>query len=71
MRGAFPGMGPVLSAIKITQGNAIAWELEKYIRGIDDDLSKTNPWELFEKSIQNPQSVLGPHGAELFTPTTI
>lgn len=71
MRGAFPGMGPVLSAIKIAQGNAIAWELEKYIRGIDDDLSKTNPWELFEKSIENPQSVLGSHGAELFTPTTI
>ncbi len=31
MRGAFPGMGSVLSALQIEDGNTIAWEIEKYI----------------------------------------
>ena len=71
MRGAFPGMGPVLSGIKIAQGNTIAWELEKHIRTTDDDLLGTNPWTLLEQSIANPRTVLGQRGTELFTPTVV
>jgi ATP-dependent exoDNAse (exonuclease V) alpha subunit len=71
MRGAFPGIGSVLSAIKISQGNAIAWELEKHIRSIDADMLNTNPWSVFEESISNPQAILGLRGSELFTPTMI
>jgi hypothetical protein len=57
MRGAFPGMGPVLSALKIEDGNTIAWEIEKYIRQ-------------FDESIQAPTSHLGDKGLKLFNPTT-
>jgi ATP-dependent exoDNAse (exonuclease V) alpha subunit len=71
MRGAFPGMGPVLSAIKISEGNTIAWELEKYLRTKDDDLMKTNPWDLFEESISNPENILGEQGKKLFNATIV
>ena len=69
MRGAFPGMGPVLSAIGIESGNTIAWEIEKYILSKDGDLLKINPWELFEESISQPQKYFGLRGDKLFTST--
>jgi len=69
MRGAFPGMGAVLSAIGMEGGNAIAWELEKFIREKDGDLFNTNPWILFENSIKDPVSVIKDRGKELFSPT--
>jgi len=69
MRGAFPGMGAVLSAAGMENGNAIAWELEKYIREKDGDLLKTNPWVLFEDSIKDPFCVIKDRGKELFSPT--
>jgi len=71
MRGAFPGMGAVLSAIGMEGGNAIAWELEKFIREKDGDLLKTNPWVLFENSIKDPVSVIKDRGKELFSPTNV
>lgn len=69
MRGAFPGMGPVLTAINIAQGNAIAWEIEKLIKDKDDDLLKTNPWDIFEDSILNPEDKFGEDGKKLFNAT--
>jgi len=69
MRGAFPGMGAVLSAAGMECGNAIAWELEKYIREKDGDLLKTNPWVLFEDSIKDPLCIIKDRGKELFNPT--
>ena len=46
MRGAFPGLGSVLSAIEVPEGNLVAMEIEKYIYDKDNGEPKTNPWEL-------------------------
>jgi len=70
MRGAFPGMGPVLSAIKIAEGNSIAWEIEKNIIEKDRDLLKTNPWNIFEESVKEPEKHLKNRGEKLFNKTT-
>lgn len=69
MRGAFPGMGSVLSALNIESGNTIAWEIEKYILNKDGDLLKINPWEIFEESMTEPQKYFGHRGDKLFTST--
>ena len=69
MRGAFPGMGPILSAIGIESGNTLAWEIEKYILNKDGDLLKINPWDIFEESINDPQRHFGYRGLKLFTST--
>jgi energy-coupling factor transporter ATP-binding protein EcfA2 len=71
MRGAFPGIGSVLSAIKMENGNSIAWEIEKYIREKDGDLFKTDPWDIFEKSMKDPDSIMKELGKELFNKTNI
>lgn len=48
MRGPFPGLGAVLSGLKIPQGNLIAWELDKLIREeITEEVIK-NPWDFVE-----------------------
>lgn len=69
MRGAFPGMGPVLSSIKIAEGNSIAWEIEKYILDKDKDLLKTSPWVIFEESVRDPAKYLKIRGVKLFNKT--
>jgi hypothetical protein len=69
MRGAFPGMGPILSAIGIESGNTLAWEIEKYILDKDGDLLKINPWDIFEESLKDPQRYFGYRGPRLFTST--
>ena len=69
MRGAFPGMGPVLSALNIEDGNTIAWEIEKYILQKDGDLLQTNPWSIFEESIAEPEKYIKTRGAKLFNAT--
>lgn len=69
MRGAFPGMGPVLSALKISNANTIAWELEKYIRESDGDILETNPWTLFNESVETPTRYLKEKGSNIFTAT--
>ncbi len=56
MRGAFPGMGPVLSAMKMENGNSIAWEIEKYILDKDGDLLQTDPWEVLEQALEQPEA---------------
>jgi hypothetical protein len=69
MRGAFPGLGPVLSAIGIESGNSIAWEIERHILNKDGDLLKQNPWTIFEESLEEPEKYLGKRGMALFTRT--
>lgn len=69
MRGAFPGMGPVLSAIGIESGNTIAWEIEKYILNKSGDLLQINPWDIFEESVTQPEKYFGHRGNKLFTKT--
>ena len=69
MRGAFPGMGPVLSAIQIEDGNTIAWEIEKYILQKNGELLKTDPWIIFEESMLEPSKYVKGKGTKLFNPT--
>ena len=72
MRGAYPGLGSVLSALKIEDGNTIAWEIEKYILDKDGDLLKTDAWSIFEESLKNSDYFLEPtKGKKRFNPTTI
>lgn len=70
MRGAFPGMGSVLSALQIENGNTIAWEIEKYILQKDGDLLQTNPWEIFNESIIERTKYLKDKGGKLLSATT-
>jgi len=69
MRGAFPGMGSVLSALQIEDGNSIAWEIEKYILQKDGDLLQTDPWKIFEESLVEPNKYAKEKGAKLFNAT--
>jgi energy-coupling factor transporter ATP-binding protein EcfA2 len=69
MRGAFPGMGPVLSALQIEDGNTIAWEIEKYILQKDGELLKTDPWKIFEESMLAPSKYVKEKGTKLFNAT--
>lgn len=69
MRGAFPGMGSVLTALQFENGNTIAWEIENYITKKDGDLLQTDPWVIFEGSIVEPEKYLGDKGITLFTST--
>jgi hypothetical protein len=48
MRGPFPGLGAVLSGLKINDGNLIAWELDKVIRDKETDEVVKNPWNFIE-----------------------
>lgn len=70
MRGAFPGLGSVLSGIGVQNGNSIAWEIERYILGRDGDLLQQDPWEIFEASLYDPERFLGSRGRHLFIPAT-
>ncbi|MDD5703111.1 MAG: AAA family ATPase [Dehalococcoidales bacterium] len=69
MRGAFPGMGPVLSALGINEGNTIAWEIEKYIQQKDGNLFSTDPWDILERSFAQPEKYVGSKGRKLFSKT--
>ena len=70
MRGGFPGMGSVLSALQIENGNTLAWEIEKFILQKDGDLLQTDPWEIFNESINEPRKYFKEKGEKLFNPTT-
>lgn len=69
MRGAFPGMGAVLSALEMADGNTIAWEIEKYIRAKDGDMLSCDPWSIFEESVTKPDRHLKNKGVRLISKT--
>ncbi|MBA5245897.1 AAA family ATPase [Marnyiella aurantia] len=69
MRGGFPGMGSILTALQFENGNTIAWEIENHINKKDGNILTTNPWMVFEESILDPEKYFGKKGATLFTPT--
>ena len=69
MRGAFPGMGPVLSSLGMEEGNSIAWEIEKFIRETHGDLLSGDPWKIFEESLLEPTRHIKDKGSSIFTPT--
>ena len=58
MRGAFPGLGSVLSAMGIPEGNLIAWELERIINKKDGDMATTNPWDYVDRILKGDKTIL-------------
>ncbi|MCB9264313.1 MAG: AAA family ATPase [Lewinellaceae bacterium] len=60
MRGPFPGLGAVLSGLKIPEGNLIAWELDQLIRDEEKDEVVEDPWDYVEKLFQGDSSFLPP-----------
>jgi hypothetical protein len=58
MRGPFPGLGAVLSGLKIVEGNLIAWELDTIIRDKNKDEVVKNPWDFVEKIFKGDSSFL-------------
>lgn len=58
MRGPFPGLGPVLSGLKINEGNFIAWELDKLIRDEEKNEVVRNPWDFVELLFKGDTSFL-------------
>lgn len=58
MRGPFPGLGAVLSGLKINEGNLIAWELDKIIRDEVKEEVVKNPWDFVEKIFTGDTSFL-------------
>jgi ATP-dependent exoDNAse (exonuclease V) alpha subunit len=58
MRGPFPGLGAVLSGLKITDGNLIAWEIDKLIRDEESHEVIKNPWDFVEQLFAGNNSFL-------------
>ena len=58
MRGPFPGLGAVLSGLNISEGNLIAWELDKLIRDDEKEEVTKNPWDFVERLFQGDTSFL-------------
>ena len=58
MRGPFPGLGAVLSGLKISDGNLIAWELDKVIRDEENEEVVKNPWDFVELFFKGDASFL-------------
>ena len=58
MRGPFPGLGAILSGLKINEGNLIAWELDKLIRDKENDEVVKNPWDFVELIFKGDTSFL-------------
>ena len=64
MRGAFPGIGPVLTAFGLKEGNFIAWEISKKIENEQPEPELFDSWLVVEQMFNNPGSVLPAHLAK-------
>lgn len=69
MRGAFPGLGAVLSAMGISEGNLIAWEIEKIIHDKDGDDLKSNPWDYVDSILNGSKDILPKNLSKHLGPT--
>lgn len=58
MRGPYPGLGSVLTAFGIEQGNLVAWEIAKKIDSEYKNPLDVDPWMIVEKMFENPAAVL-------------
>lgn len=58
MRGPFPGLGPVLTAFGLNEGNFISLEIAEKIERENKDPLAVDPWELIEAMFDDPQRVL-------------
>lgn len=63
LRGQYPGMGSALCAFGLEKGHFIAAEINNQLK---DD--KENPWQLFEKALENPTGILSDPIAALIHP---
>ena len=52
MRGAFPSMGCILSALGFENGNAVAWAIEKHIIEQYGSIFGADPWIIFDDLIK-------------------
>lgn len=67
MRGAFPGIGSVLSGMEVPEGNILGLQIEKYLYDKEGESPKTNPWNIVEDVFKNkatylpdePQNLIG------------
>jgi GTPase SAR1 family protein len=59
MRGAFPSMGSVLTAMQFTNGNSIAWCIDQYIIDTFGDIYGADAWEVFDKAISGKIEIPG------------
>jgi hypothetical protein len=64
MRGAFPGIGPVLTAFGLREGNFIAWEIAKKIEKENADPAVVDTWIVVEQMFAEPEVVLPAHLAK-------
>ncbi|MFC2008405.1 AAA family ATPase, partial [Chloroflexota bacterium] len=64
MRGAFPGIGPVLTAFGLREGNFIAWEIAKEIEKKHPDPAVVDTWILVDQMFQKPGAILPTHLAK-------
>lgn len=64
MRGAFPGLGPVLTAFGIREGNFIAWEIAKKVEKEHPDPAVVDTWVLVEQMFREPGAILPAHLAK-------
>ena len=53
MRGPYPGMGSVLSALGIENGTLVAYEISELQRQSGTTLSE-DPWDIFERALDDP-----------------
>ncbi len=58
MRGPCPGLGPVLRAFGITEGNVVAWEIFKKIEEKQKEPLSIDPWSIVESIFRKPESIL-------------
>lgn len=58
MRGPFPGLGAVLTGLKIKEGNSLAWQLEKVVRDQETEEITENPWDYVDKIFSGNTSFL-------------
>ncbi|MDI3495093.1 MAG: hypothetical protein PWQ72_1220 [Pseudothermotoga sp.] len=53
LRGVYPGMGSALCAFGIEKGHFVAAEIINQLKDENE-----NPWDLFEKALENPKGIL-------------
>ena len=58
LRGPYPGLGPVLTGLKVNQGNLVAWAIDGLVRNPSTDEVIESPWPYVEKLFQGDTSFL-------------
>lgn len=59
MRGAFPAMGSILTAMQFENGNSIAWHIDQYIIDTFGDIYSADAWNVFDQAISGKLDIPG------------